>query len=147
MAIARMDNVGMVVEDLDEAIAFFTALGMELEGRQEISGDWAEKVVGLRQMRCEIAMMAIPGLPGKLELSTYRSPVALGGGSAQPAIPNTLGFHRVMFAVDDLDATIARLEELGGQVIDEVVDYQGLVRLCYFRGPSGTIIGLAEDQG
>ncbi|MFC4137274.1 MULTISPECIES: VOC family protein [unclassified Microbacterium] len=143
MAIVRMDNVGIVVDDLDAAVEFFTVLGMELEGRQSIEGEWAEHVVGLRGMRSEIAMMGIPGASGKLELATYHAPELLGG---EPAIPNTLGFHRVMFAVDDLDETIARLRPLGGEVLDEVVDYGGVVRLCYFRGPGGIVLGLAEDS-
>ena len=147
MAIVRMDNVGIVVEDLDAAVAFFTELGMELEGRQLVDGEWAGRVVGLDDMRSEIAMMRIPGVPGKLELATYDSPAPLGGGSAEPAIPNTLGFHRVMFAVDDIDATIARLVPLGGEVLGEVVSYADVFKLCYFRGPSGIVIGLAEQIG
>lgn len=143
MAIVRMDNVGIVVDDLDLAVEFFTVLGMELEGRQLIEGEWAGRVVGLSGMRSEIAMMRIPGAPGKLELATYHAPELLGRGAQ--AIPHTLGFHRVLFAVDDLDDTIARLGPLGGELLGDVVDYRGLVRLCYFRGPGGIVIGLAED--
>ncbi|MBN9611980.1 MAG: VOC family protein [Actinobacteria bacterium] len=147
MAVVRMDNVGIVVEDLDAAIAFFTELGMELEGRRTIDGEWAARVVGLSDMRSEIAMMRIPGVPGKLELATYQSPASPGGGSADPAVPNTLGFHRVMFAVDDIDDTITRLIPFGGEVLGEVVEYEGVFKLCYFRGPSGIVFGLGEEIG
>lgn len=144
MAIERMDNVGIVVDDLDEAITFFTELGMELQGRMQIEGDWAETAVGIRDMRSEIAMMAIPGGPGRLELATYHSPEM---NRPEPSTPNTVGFHRVMFAVDDLDDTIARLEALGGELLDGVGEYEGAIRLCYLRGPSGVVIGLADDVG
>jgi len=144
MAIERMDNVGIVVEDLDEAVAFFTELGMELQGRMHIEGDWAETAVGVSDMKSEIAMMQLPGGPGKLELATYHSPAM---NRPEPSAPNTVGFHRVMFAVDDLDDTIKRLEALGGELLDGVGEYQGAIRLCYLRGPSGVVIGLAEDVG
>jgi catechol 2,3-dioxygenase-like lactoylglutathione lyase family enzyme len=137
-----MDNVGIVVEDLDEAVAFFTALGMELEGRTGIEGRWAELTVGLDDMRSEIAMMRIPGQPGKLELATYHSPALI---PAEPAAPNTVAFHRVMFAVDDIRATVARLEEHGGQLLGEIATYADVFLLCYLRGPSGVVIGLAEE--
>jgi catechol 2,3-dioxygenase-like lactoylglutathione lyase family enzyme len=144
MAIERMDNVGIVVEDLDEAIAFFSELGMELEGRMEIEGDWAETATGVSDMRSEIAMMRLPDGPGKLELATYHSPAM---HRPEPSGPNTVGFHRVMFAVDDLDETIERLKAHGGELLDGVGDYQGAIRLCYLRGPSGVVIGLAENVG
>jgi len=146
MAVKRMDNVGIVVDDLDATIAFFTELGMELEGRQEITGAWAGSVVGLDEMRSEIAMMRIAGLPGTLELATYHAPAAI---RPDPAIPpaNTVGLHRVMFAVDDIADTVERLRAHGGELVGEIADYEGVFRLCYLRGPSGIIVGLAEEIG
>src|SRR5690348_2220819 len=118
MTIQRMDNVGIVVDDLDAAVAFFTELGMELEGRMQIEGSWAENVVGLHGMRSEITMMRIPDAPGRLELATYHSPKAI---IPKPEITpsNTLGLHRVMFAVDDIDDTLARLRPHGAELIGE----------------------------
>ena len=144
MTIQRMDNVGIVVEDLDATIAFFTELGMELEGRAEIEGRWAEKVVGLDDMRCEIAMMRIPDAPGRLELSMYHKPAVI---TPDPAISpsNTLNLHRVMFAVDDIEDTVARLREHGGDLVGEVSRYEDSFLLCYLRGPGGFVIGLAEQ--
>ncbi|GAA2016069.1 VOC family protein [Catenulispora yoronensis] len=139
-----MDNVGIVVADLDAAVAFFTELGMELENRMPISGQWAGDVVGLDDLRSEIAMMQIPNAPGKLELATYHSPKAVTPVPEVPP-PNTLGVHRVMFAVDDLEDTIARLRPLGGEVIGKVSRYEDIFLLCYLRGPGGIIIGLAEQ--
>ena len=146
MTIQRMDNVGIVVEDLDAAVAFFTALGMELEGRTPIEGRWAESVVGLEDMRSEIAMMRIPGAPGRLELATYHAPRAI---TPQPQIApsNTLGLHRVMFAVDDLEATLARLRPHGAELVGEVTRFEDSYLLCYLRGPSGIILALAEQLG
>jgi len=139
-----MDNVGIVVADLDATIAFFTELGMELEGRMQIEGRWAEKVVGVENMRCEIAMMKLPNGPGRLELSQYHSPDAI---VPEPAVfpSNTLGLHRVMFAVDDVEDTIARLRPHGGELVGEVSRYEDAFLLCYLRGPSGIIVGLAEQ--
>lgn len=144
MAIQRMDNVGIVVDDLDAAVAFFTELGMELEGRMPIEGSWAGKVVGLDDMRSEIAMMRIPGAPGRLELAKYHSPEA---GAPNPGVTpvNTLGLHRVMFAVDDLADTLARLRPHGAELVGEVTRYEDSFLLCYLRGPSGIILGLAEQ--
>ena len=146
MTIQRMDNVGIVVEDLDATIAFFTELGMELEGRAEIEGRWAEKAIGVDDMRCEIAMMRIPNAPGRLELAMYHTPKAI---VPDPAISpsNTLNLHRVMFAVDDIEDTIARLRPYGGELVGEVGRYEDSYLLCYFRGPGGFIIGLAEQLG
>jgi len=144
MAIQRMDNVGIVVEDLDAAIAFFVELGMELENRMLIDQSWAGKVVGLDDMRSEIAMMAIPDAPGKLELVRYHSPEAIVP-DPRIAPSNTLGLHRVMFAVDDIEDTIARLRRHGGELVGEVMRETNFL-LCYFRGPSGIIIGLAEQR-
>ena len=146
MTIQRMDNVGIVVDDLDAAIAFFTELGMELEGRMPIEGSWAGRVVGLGDMRCEIAMMRIPGAPGRLELAKYRTPKAI---TPQPEVTpaNTLGLHRVMFTVDEIEGTLARLRPLGAELIGEVTRYEDSFLLCYLRGPSGIILALAEQLG
>ena len=144
MAIQRMDNVGIVVDDLDAAVAFFTELGMELEGRMSIEGRWAEKVVGLDGMRSEIAMMRIPDAPGRLELAKYHNPKPVIPMQAG-APPNTLGLHRVMFAVDDIEDTLARLRPHGAELVGEVSRYEDSYLLCYLRGPSGIIVGLAEQ--
>lgn len=146
MAIQQMDNVGIVVENLDAAVAFFTELGMELEGRMEIEGRWAERTVGLDGLRSEIAMMRIPGGHGRLELATYHSPAAISSSPRVPP-PNTLGVHRVMFAVDDIEDTIARLRPHGAEVMGEVARYEDSFLLCYLRGPEGIIVGLAEQLG
>jgi catechol 2,3-dioxygenase-like lactoylglutathione lyase family enzyme len=145
MTVQRLDNVGIVVDDLDAAVAFFTELGLELEGRSEIEGVWADQTVGLDGVRSEIAMMRTPDGHGKLELATYRSPEATRPEAPDP--PNTLGLHRVMFAVDDIDATIARLRPLGAELLGEVARYEDIFRLCYLRGPAGIILALAEQIG
>ena len=144
MTIKRMDNVGIVVDDLDAAVAFFTELGMELEGRTPIEGRWAENVVGLDGMRSEIAMMRIPNAPGRLELATYHSPKAI---TPEPEVApaNTLGLHRVMFAVDDIEDTLARLRPHGAELVGEVTRFEDSYVLCYLRGPSGIILALAEE--
>jgi catechol 2,3-dioxygenase-like lactoylglutathione lyase family enzyme len=144
MTIQRMDNIGIVVEDLDAAVAFFTELGMELEGRMPIEGRWAEKVVGLDDMRSEIAMMRIPGAPGRLELATYHAPKAI---TPQPEFlpSNTLGLHRVMFAVDDIEDTLGRLRRHGAELVGELTRFADSFLLCYLRGPSGIILALAEE--
>ncbi|WP_069462793.1 VOC family protein [Actinacidiphila rubida] len=145
MSIQRMDNVGIVVDDLDAAVAFFTELGMELEGRMPIEGRWAGNVVGLRDMRSEIAMMRIPGgVPGRLELATYHAPRAIvPDPEVTPA--NTRGLHRVMFAVDDIEDTLARLRPHGAELVGEVTRFEDSYLLCYLRGPSGIILALAEQ--
>jgi len=137
-------HVGIVVDDLDAAVAFFTELGMELEGRMPIEGSWAGQVVGLEDLRTEIAMMRIPGGPGRLELATYHAPKAI---LPEPAMtpPNTLGLHRVMFAVDDLEDTLARLRPHGAELVGEVTRYEDSYLLCYLRGPSGIILALAQQ--
>jgi catechol 2,3-dioxygenase-like lactoylglutathione lyase family enzyme len=145
MTVLRLDNVGIVVDDLDAAVAFFTELGLELEGRAEIEGIWADQTVGLDGVRSEIAMMRTPDGHGKLELTTYRSPDVSRPDVPEP--PNTLGLHRVMFAVDDIDATIARLRPLGAELLGEVARYEDIYRLCYLRGPAGIILALAEQLG
>jgi catechol 2,3-dioxygenase-like lactoylglutathione lyase family enzyme len=144
MTLQRMDNVGIVVEDLDAAVAFFTELGMEVEGKAPIEGLFADQAVGLDGVRSDIAMMRTPDGHGKLELAQYHTPAAIGDGSHNPP-PNTLGLHRVMFAVDDIDDTIARLRPHGAELIGEVAQYKDIYRLCYLRGPSGIILALAEQ--
>jgi catechol 2,3-dioxygenase-like lactoylglutathione lyase family enzyme len=143
MALKRMDNVGIVVEDLDGTIEFFRDLGLELEGRATIDGEWAGRVTGLRGQRVEIAMLRTPDGHGRLELSRFVAPPVVADHRAAPV--NALGYLRVMFAVDDLDETLARLVKRGAQVVDEVVRYGDVYRLCYIRGPEGLLIGLAED--
>jgi catechol 2,3-dioxygenase-like lactoylglutathione lyase family enzyme len=146
MTIQRMDNVGIVFEDLDAAVAFFSELGMELEGKAEVEGLWADRAVGLDGVRSEIAMMRSPDGHGRLELAKYRAPAAVGSEPENPP-PNTLGLHRVMFAVDDIDDTVARLRAHGAEVLGEVAQYEDIYRLCYVRGPEGIIVGLAERLG
>ncbi|WP_329417427.1 VOC family protein [Streptomyces sp. NBC_01268] len=146
MVLHRMDNVGIVVEDLEGAIAFFSELGMEVEGRAQIEGLFADQAVGLDQVRSDIAMMRTPDGHGKLELAQYHNPAVVGCEPRNPP-PNTLGLHRVMFAVDDIDDTIARLRPHGAEVIGEVAQYEDVYRLCYLRGPSGILLALAEQIG
>ncbi len=141
MATVRMDNVAVVVEDLDTAIAFFTELGLLLDGRAEIEGAFADQCTGLDGVRSEIAMMRTPDGSGRLELTAYVSPALI---AAEPAAPNTLGFHRVMFEVEDLEDTLDRLGRLGGQLVGEVANYDDVYLLCYLRGPGGFVIGLAQ---
>lgn len=144
MTIQRMDNVGIVVEDLDAAIAFFAELGMVLEGEAQIEGLWADRAVGLDGVRSKIAMMRTPGGEGRLELAKYHAPAPVHAEREHPP-PNTLGLHRVMFAVDDIDDTIARLRAHGADVLGEVSRYEDTYRLCYLRGPAGIIVALAEQ--
>jgi catechol 2,3-dioxygenase-like lactoylglutathione lyase family enzyme len=146
MAIQRMDNVAIVVDDLDAAVAFFAELGMELEGKGQIEGLFADRTVGLDGLRSEIAMMRTPDGHGKLELTKYHVPAALVTGPENPA-PNTLGLHRVMFAVDDINDTIARLRPHGAELLGEVAQYEDIFLLCYLRGPAGIIVALAEQIG
>ena len=143
MAVQRMDNVGIVVENLDAAIEFFTELGLVLEGRAPVEGAWADGVTGLRGMRVEIAMMRTPDGHSRLELSRFAAPPVVADHRAAPV--NALGYLRVMFAVDDLDDTLARLGTLGATVIDQVVQFENIYRLCYIRGPEGILIGLAQQ--
>ena len=144
MAIQRMDNVAIVVDDLEAAIAFFVELGMELEDRQSIEGRWAGRVVGLDDLRSEIAMMRTPDGQGGLELTKYHRPTALAA-SPEIAPPNTLGLHRVMFAVDDIRDTVARLQTRGAELLGDIAQYEDIFLLCYLRGPSGIIVALAEQ--
>jgi catechol 2,3-dioxygenase-like lactoylglutathione lyase family enzyme len=146
MTIQRMDNVGIVVQDLDAAIAFFTELGMELQGKARIEGLWADRTVGLDGVCSDIAMMRTPDGHSKLELTKYHAPTAVGVEPENPP-PNTLGLHRVMFAVDDIDDTVARLRAHSAELLGEVAQYENIYRLCYVRGPEGIIVGLAEQLG
>jgi catechol 2,3-dioxygenase-like lactoylglutathione lyase family enzyme len=146
MTIQRMDNVGIVVDDLDAAIAFFTELGMEVEGRADIAGTFADQTVGLDGIQCEVAMMRTPDGHGRLELSRYHSPEASEMSPRNPP-HNVIGMHRVMFAVDDIDDTIDRLRPHGAELLGEVAQYENLYRLCYLRGPAGIIVALAEQIG
>ena len=145
MTVKRMDNVGIVVADLDAAIAFFTELGLVLEGRAPIAGDWADRVTGLRDMRVEIAMMRTPDGHGRLELSRFLAPPVAADHRRAPV--NALGYLRVMFAVDDIDATLGRLLKRGATLVGDVVQYADMYRLCYIRGPEGILIGLAQELG
>ena len=141
-----MDNVGIVVEDLPATIAFFRELGLELEGRATIDGDWAERVTGLRDMRVEIAMMRTPDGHSRLEISRFLTPPVVADHRRAPV--NALGYLRVMFAVDDIDETLTRLREHGAELVSsEVVQYEDVYRLCYIRGPEGLLIGLAQELG
>ena len=146
MAIQRMDNVAIVVDDLDAAVAFFTELGMELEGKGQIEGLVADRTVGLDGVRTEIAMMRTPGDHGKLELTKYHAPAAVRPERDNPP-PNTLGLHRVMFAVDDIDDTVARLRPHGAELLGDIAQYENIFLLCYLRGPAGIIVALAEQIG
>lgn len=143
MSIKRMDNVGIVVESLDAVIPFFVELGMKLEGRAMIEGEWAGRVTGLGNQRVEIAMLVTPDGHSRLELSRFLSPPVIADHREAPV--NALGYLRVMFAVDDLDDTLARVRGYGAQLVGEVVRYQDSYRLCYIRGPEGLLIGLAEQ--
>ncbi len=145
MTVKRMDNVGIVVESLDAAIASFTELGLELEGRGAIEGDWADGVTGLHQQRVEVAMMRTPDGHSRLELSRFLAPTVVADHRKAPV--NALGYLRVMFTVEDIDDTIARLRKYGAEVVDRVVQYQDAYRLCYIRGPEGILIGLAQQLG
>ena len=142
MAVIRMDNVSIVVQDLDAAMAFFGELGLVLEGRMLVEGDWAGRVTGVRDQRVEIAMMKTPDGHSRIELSRFHAPAIVSDHRQAPV--NSFGYLRVMFAVDDLDDTLSRLCMLGASVVDEVVNYQDIYRLCYIRGPEGLLIGLAQ---
>ena len=145
MTVKRMDNVGIVVEDLEARIAFFRELGLEFEGRATIEGEWSGRVTGLGDQRVEIAMMRTPDGHGRLELSRFLTPPAVADHRNAPV--NALGYLRVMFTVDDIDATLARLRTRGAQLVGDVVQYENAYRLCYIRGPEGLLIGLAEQLG
>src|SRR5205809_1714868 len=146
MALKGMDNVGIVVDDLEATIDFFREIGLELEGRATIEGEWAGRVTGLGDQRVEIAMMRTPDGHGRLELSRFITPRVVADHRNAPV--NALGYLRVMFAVDDLDDTLVRLRKHGAELVSsEVVQYQDAYRLCYIRGPEGLLIGLAQELG
>lgn len=141
--VIRMDNVGIVVESLDDAIGFFYELGLRLEGRATVAGEWAGRVTGLGDQEVEIAMMVTPDGHSRLEISKFITPLVVADHRRAPV--NSLGYLRVMFTVENLDHTLTRLEKVGGQLVGEVVRYQDLYRLCYVRGPEGILVGLAEQ--
>jgi catechol 2,3-dioxygenase-like lactoylglutathione lyase family enzyme len=141
----RMDNVGIVVESLDTAIAFFTELGLSVEGRFEIEGEWAGRVTGLGSQRVEVVMMVTPDGHSKLEISRFISPAVIADHRNAPV--NALGYLRVMFAVKDIDEVVSRLGKHGAKLVGEMVQYENAYRLCYLRGPEGILIGLAEPLG
>jgi catechol 2,3-dioxygenase-like lactoylglutathione lyase family enzyme len=143
MTVKRMDNVGIVVESLDDAISFFVELGLRLEGRATIEGEWSGRVTGLGNQHVEIAMLVTPDGHSRLELSRFLAPPVVADHRKAPV--NALGYLRVMFAVDDIDDTLVRLRRHGAEVVGEVVQYEDVYRLCYIRGPEGVLIGLAED--
>ena len=143
MTVKRMDNVGIVVESLDAAIPFFVELGLRLEGRATIEGEWAGRVTGLGPQHVEIAMLVTPDGHSRLQLSRFLTPPVVADHRQAPV--NALGYLRVMFTVDDIDETLARLRSRGAQLVGEVVQYQDTYRLCYIRGPEGLLIGLAEE--
>jgi catechol 2,3-dioxygenase-like lactoylglutathione lyase family enzyme len=145
MTLKRMDNVGIVVESLDTAISFFTELGLMLEGRATVEGEWAGRVTGLGSQHVEIAMMVTPDGHSRLEISRFLTPPVVADHRNAPV--NALGYLRVMFTVDDIDETLARLRKRGAQLVGEVVQYEDSYRLCYIRGPEGLLIGLAEQLG
>ena len=145
MTILRMDNVAIVVDDLQAAVVFFAELGMETEGGTHIEGSWASHIVGLADLHCEIAMMRTPDGHSRIELTKYHSPEAVGAGQRIP--PNTLGLHRLMFAVDDLEDTYSRLRAHGAELVGEITRFENSYLLCYLRGPSGIIVALAEPLG
>src|SRR4030095_5951988 len=145
MTVKRRDKVGIVLEDLDAAIEFFTELGLELEGRASVEGDWADGVTGLRNMRVEIALMRTPGGHTRRQISRFLAP-RVGADHRSPPV-NALGYLRVMFTVGDIDDTLARLGTRGAELVGAVVQYEDTYRLCYIRGPEGILIGLAEELG
>jgi catechol 2,3-dioxygenase-like lactoylglutathione lyase family enzyme len=145
MTVRRLDNVGIVVEDLEAAIEFFIELGLELEGRGLIEGEWAGRVTGLGDQRVEVAMMRTPDGHGRLEMSRFLAPAVVADHRRAPV--NALGYLRVMFAVEDIDDTLARLRTRGAELVGEVIQYEETYRLCYIRGPEGILIGIAQELG
>jgi catechol 2,3-dioxygenase-like lactoylglutathione lyase family enzyme len=144
MTLKRMDNVLIVVDDLEAAIAFFVELGMELEGEMTVEGPWVDKVIGLDGSRSDIAMMRTPDGHGRIELDKFHTPPAIGVEPRNAPV-NTLGIRRIMFAVDDIEEVLARLRTHGAELIGEVAQYEDSYRLCYVRGPEGLIVALAEE--
>jgi catechol 2,3-dioxygenase-like lactoylglutathione lyase family enzyme len=146
MALQRMDNVLIVVEDLEAAIAFFAELGMELEAETQVEGPWVDSVVGLEDVRADIATMRTPDGHSRVELSRFHTPPAVRAGP-ESAPSNALGLRRIMFAVDDVDDVVARLRTHGAELVGEIAQYKDIYRLCFLRGPEGIILGLAEQLG
>ena len=146
MAVKRMDNVLIVVEDLDAVIAFFVELGLELEGRGPVEGARVESVIGIAGARQDVAMLRVPGGHGRIELAEFRTPAAVAAGPRN-APANTLGLRRVMFAVDDIDDVVTRLRAHGAELVGQVARFEDIYRLCYLRGPEGIVVGLAEELG
>ncbi len=144
MTVLRMDNVGIVLENLEAAVAFFTELGLELEGEMQVEGPWADRTVGLEGVRVDVAMMRTPDGHSKLELMQFQRPPAVGV-EPKAAPSNALGLRRLMFAVDDIEDTIARLPTHGAELVGEVVRFEDIFLLCYLRGPEGIIVALAEQ--
>lgn len=142
MTVQRLDNTAIVVEDLDAAVAFFSELGLLVDGRAEISGPWADATVGLDGIESEIAVLRTPDGHGRIELTSYTAPTPI---AAAPPAPNTIGLHRVMFAVDDLEATVERLLPHGAELLGEIARYEDAYLLCYLRGPSGIVVALAQQ--
>ncbi len=142
MTVLRLDNVGIVVDDLPAAVAFFLELGLSVEGEATVEGELVDRLVGLEDVRSDIVMMKTPDGHGRLELSKFHHPAAVAGTHNAPV--NTLGIGRIMFAVDDIDATVARLHARGGELVREIVQYENSHRLCYMRGPEGVLVALAQ---
>jgi catechol 2,3-dioxygenase-like lactoylglutathione lyase family enzyme len=143
VGLQRLDNIDVMVDDLDAAIAFFTELGMELEGRASVEGDSVDRLLGLENVRTDVAMVRAPNGPG-LELTRFQRP-AVVGPDPRSSTPNTRGIGRIMFAVNDIDEVVERLEKVGGELVGEIVQYEDSHRLCYMRGPEGILIALAEE--
>lgn len=146
MTILRMDNVGIVVDDLEAAIAFFVELGLELEGEASVGGRWVDRIVGLDGVECDIAVVRTPDGHGRLELTKFHTPAA-GSGESEGGAANTLGLRRIMFAVEDIEEVVARLRAHGGELVGEIGQYEDSYRLCYVRGPAGIFVALAERIG
>ena len=146
MTLQRMDNVLIVVDDLEATKAFFAEIGMELEGQTLVEGHWVDRVVGMENVRCEIAMMRTPDGHGRIELDKFHAPAAIRAEPKNTPV-NTLGIRRIMFAVDDIEDVLARLRAHGAELVGEVAQYEDMYRLCYIRGPEGIIVALAERLG
>jgi catechol 2,3-dioxygenase-like lactoylglutathione lyase family enzyme len=144
-ALLRMDNVGIIVEDLKTAVGFFVELGLEVEGEATVEGQWVDRIVGLNGVRSDIVMMRTPDGHSRLELCKFQKPKAIG---TDPKLPvNTLGIRRLMFTVTDIDDVVSRLKKHGAELVGEVVQYEDMYRLCYLRGPEGIMVALAEPLG
>jgi catechol 2,3-dioxygenase-like lactoylglutathione lyase family enzyme len=144
MTLKRMDNVLIVVEDLDAVVAFFVELGMELEGKGPVEGAWVDSVIAIDGARQDVAMLRTPDGHGRVELTSFHTPKAIRSGPVDAPV-NTLGIRRIMFAVDDVDDTVARLRAHGAELVGEIARYEDLYRLCYVRGPEGIVVGLAQE--